>query len=149
MTKTARKLRLWELGPDLYVSGSPKPEHADQIREAGITSIFCLSKKRTPDEVIQAVQRWEYVHVPDGKEVATSTLRYVVSEALKDLAQGEVVLLHCLGGRNRSMLAAALIERVRNNWSGQEAYDHAKAIRRGSMGNDAFNEWLIGLPEHR
>ena len=142
------KLRLWEIGPDLYVSQCPKPEHAEQIREAGITSIFCFSKKRTPEEVIQVVQRWEHVHIPDGKTVSIEQLRYVVSEAAKDLGDNHVVLLHCLGGRNRSMLAAALIERLRNGWSGQEAYDHVKIVRRGSMGNETFNEWLQGLPEH-
>ncbi len=140
------RLTLWPVGPDLYVSQCPKPEHADQLREAGISSIFCLSKKRTPQEVIDIATRWEHVHVPDGKTIPIEQLRYIVSESIKDLNDGHVVLLHCLGGRNRSMLAAALIERLRNNWSGLEAYDHVKLIRRGSMGNEAFNEWLKALP---
>lgn len=138
-------LRLWPVGPDLYVSGSPKEEHAEQLRDFGITSMYCLSKKRTPEAVIQATQRWEHVHIPDGKQIPIDHLRYVVSGVLQDLGEGHTVLLHCLGGRNRSMLVAALVERVRNGWSGQEAYDHVKSVRKGSMGNEYFNEFLRSM----
>jgi len=143
------KLKLWEVGPDLYISAVPRTGDADVIREAGITSIYCMSKMRTDEEVIESVQKWEYCHVPDGKKVPEAQLRHVVTSALSDLKEGHVVLIHCLGGRNRSMLAAALVERARNYWSGLEAWDHAMIIRRGSLKNPVTAEWLRNLPELR
>lgn len=140
-------MRLYEIGDRLYVSGSPKTQDVEQLRAEGVDAIFCLSKKRTPPEVITSVSFWLYTPIPDGKVVPVAELDEIVSAAWLELEEcGSTVLLHCLQGRNRSMLAAVLVERRRWGWSGTEALTHARAIRPSSLHNEAFVRYLKELP---
>lgn len=139
-------LRLYEIGENLYVSAWPDPEGVPHAQEFGITRILCLSKKDTPPEYHEAGMPREYRHIPDGKVLPVEELRVIVSRILELLESGETVLVHCLQGRNRSMIAALLAERKRQGWTGEETYQHGQAVRPACLHNPVFADWLRSLP---
>lgn len=143
-------MKLYAFGPNLWVSRWPgrKPlEDSATVYAAGITTIFCLCTKRTGIEVDDGVNI-VYHPIPD-KRAGTpplDDLRVIVSDILTRLAAGENVLVHCIEGRNRSVLAASLAEKKRNGWTGLQAWEHATAIRPRCLNNTAFADWLRDLP---
>jgi hypothetical protein len=149
-------VRLYEISRNLYVSGHPKERDVPKLLEAGITSIICLSKKPTPPEVLAHVLCGAYMPIPDGKTVPVEQLRVIVGTilsqllnpcvALADGCDEHVVLVHCLQGRNRSMLAAALAARQLEGWTGLEAWDHVTKLRPSSLHNQVFADYLRSLP---
>lgn len=144
-------MKLYAFGPDLYVSrwvGRHPVEDAAAIAAANIDVIFCLCKKQTDVHTVSEYVELVYHPIPD-KRVGIpplDDLRVIVSDILARLAEGKVVLVHCIEGRNRSILAAALVERKRNGWTGLQAWEHATIIRPHCLNNTAFAEWLRELP---
>ena len=144
-------MKLYEFGPNLYVSrwvGRHPEEDLAALEDAAIDAIFCLCKKQTDVRAVPQGVGLVYHPIPD-KRVGIpplDDLRVIVSDVLARLAEREVVLVHCIEGRNRSVLAAALVERKRNGWTGLQAWEHATIIRPHSLNNTAFADWLRELP---
>lgn len=139
-------MKLYEVGPELYVSGWPKSEGLADIQREGITAVICMCRKRTPVEVIGRERVFHYLPVPDGKTVPVEDMRAAVTLINQLRAAGHVVLVHCLQGRNRSMLAAVLAERKRRGWTGAQALEHAQRVRPRCLHNPVFADWLRSLP---
>lgn len=137
-------MRLYEVSPNLYVSGSPTERDIPKLREAGVSAIICLSRKRTPDVVAESVRSWYYHPVPDGR--AVPNLNALTTLVVDLRRQGHVVLIHCLAGRNRSMLLAALVAMRLEHWTGQEALEHCRWLRPSCLHNEIFAEHLRSLP---
>jgi protein-tyrosine phosphatase len=141
-------VKLYQFGPNLYVSRLPrKAEDADAVREAGVDVIYTLCRKRPHDKVLDAVAVWHHCPLPDKRvgEPPVEDLRQIVSSILWNLSSGDTVLVHCVEGRNRSVLAAVLAERAHRGWTGQEAWEHATAVRPRCLNNTAFADWLRSL----
>jgi hypothetical protein len=123
-------------------------EDAESVREAGVTAIFSLCRKAPDPAVIATVENWVHMPIPDRRKGAPplEDLRAIVGLILGALSSGETVLVHCVEGRNRSVLAAVLAERARNHWTGLQAWEHADIMRPNCLNNKAFADWLRSLP---
>jgi len=141
-------MKLYEFGHNLYVSRWPGRNPAEDtaaIRDAGIDVVYSLCTKPIG---VELTARHVSHPIPDKRvgEPPLEDLRVIVMGILDDLAQGHRVLVHCIEGRNRSVLAAALAERKRQGWTGLQAWEHATTVRPRCLNNTAFAEWLRGCP---
>jgi len=124
----------------LYVSGFPRTtKDWAEIKRQGITFLVTLSKKQ-PD--VTRDYGWLYYHVPDGKTVPVMSLDVVKSFVIKRIANKHRVLVHCLGGINRSMLLAGLVYQELTGCTGADALAHLRSLRRGCLKNSVFEEYL-------
>jgi protein-tyrosine phosphatase len=93
-----------------------------------------------PDRVI-------YVYFPFADEGVPSLHRlHAVARLGAELVrERERVLVHCQMGLNRSALVAGLVL-VHNGMAGSEAVTRLQQRRPGALYNEAFAEYLAGLP---
>lgn len=140
-------MRLYEVGERLYVSAFPRERDLPQIQAAGINAVLTFSKKRLPHELHYAIGIGGYMPIPDGKYPSRTQVETCVEETEYLLRLGYTVLLHCLAGRNRSAMVAALVEARRWGWTGQQALDHIRAMRPNAIHNPAFERLILGYDE--
>jgi protein-tyrosine phosphatase len=132
-------MRLYKMLDNLYVSGVPKsPEDVKDI-----TAIVTMSKKMPGNDVLQNKKHF-YCPIPDGKTLPDFSKAVEIVE--RWIQFNDTVLVHCLQGRNRSMMVAALV--WRNHWksSGEQAFQAAIALRPHCLHNPLFEEYLRSLP---
>jgi protein-tyrosine phosphatase len=145
-------LRLIDHGPPgaLYVGGCPKDERdLDTLRGASITTVITLCKRHPGEEVVRtyaATSSWYYHPVQDGRTLQTADYLQVASWAAKLQGDGQRVLVHCLAGRNRSCLVAALVLRQRYGYTGAAAAELVRRARDRAFHNELQLEWLRSLP---
>lgn len=131
----------------LYVGSCPKTERdLDQLLRVSVSSVVTLSK-RVPDDLVTRhyAEAWYYQHLQDGKKLQVDDYLWVARWVTKLLEDGHRVLVHCLAGRNRSCLVAALVLQQRYGLSGSEAADLVRALRPNALHNEVHLEWLRSL----
>lgn len=131
----------------LYVGSCPKTERdLDQLFGASVSTVVTLSKRVPNDLITQHYSRaWYYHHLQDGRKLQVDEYLQVSRWVAKLLENGHRVLVHCLAGRNRSCLVAALVLRQRYGLSGTEAADLVRALRPNALHNEVHLEWLRSL----
>lgn len=135
-------MRLYSVIPgQLFVSGFPKEKDAAQLHEAGVTVVVGLSKKPTPPLEGLYVRRSP---IPDGKTVSPE-LESIVAWVAGAVRGGENVLVHCLQGRNRSMLVALLAARELEGGSGEYWFQKGRWLRASCLHNPVFEAYLRSL----
>jgi len=137
-------VKLYKIGERLYVS--PRPTEEWPLYEAGITHIVQVCTKPTDQTYAIGRSHWALPLKDGDAEGQVIKLRTAVTHVLEKLAAGETVLVHCIEGRNRSMLVATLVEKRRRGWTGEEAYQHAQQVRPRCLYNPSFAPWLRSLP---
>lgn len=135
-------MRLYEVGERLYVSAFPKDRDLDGLHAAGIDTVFTFSKKRLPESVKDHFEV-VYMHLPDGKYPDLWSIHSAVFAVEEELSKGRTCLLHCLAGRNRSAMVAALVEARRHGWHGHEALSHIRTVRPKAIHNPAFERVIL------
>lgn len=132
----------YRIDTDFYVSGLPSVRVVETV---GATALVTVCP-RTPTPEVQALVPVRY-HLPlsDGKRVPVEAATHAADVVLALLAGERTVLLHCVAGRNRSGLVAALVVRQRRNLTGQEAVDWVRDRRPRGLANPAFETWLQHL----
>ncbi len=136
---------VWRIASRLYVSVVPD---VPMIDLHGITAVACVVKRGTPQDVIEAVGgRYFHQTIADGTVVYEDLFWHVAEWIADRRAEGHTVLVHCIGGRNRSVTAAVLSLKVTWNRRGQslpgwELLEGAREARRNSIANPAFEAWL-------
>lgn len=91
--------------------------------------------------------RLVFLHWPfeDGELPDMNSANLVVHLAAHAVRSGQVVLIHCQEGRNRSGLVAALTVREVLGVSGADAVARVRAARPGMLSNRAFADYLTSL----
>lgn len=138
-------MKLYEMVPGLYFGAMPKEKDVIRLERADISAVMTLSKKRPP-ELVQALGEYRYCHIPDGKAIPVEQLEHAANIVVQWLKAERDVYVHCLAGRNRSALVAALAARQLLGVCGAEVYAAVKAIRPNALHNVAFANWLKELP---
>jgi len=136
-------MRLYKILPNLFVSGVPKEKDVETLAKDGITAIVTMSKKK-PEPVVLAGKKHFYFPIPDGKTLPD--FQPAIDKVEELLADGETVLVHCLQGRNRSMMVAATVMKDKLQLSGEEAFQRVRAIRSSCLHNILFEEHLRNQP---
>ena len=93
-----------------------------------------------------------YVKAPleDGETLPDPVLLDHLTGLVVDLVrQGRTVLVHCTFGKNRSGLVMALVVREVLGCDGPTALARVREVRENAVNNDAFNDWVSGLPAPR
>lgn len=145
-------IRLHEVRPHLYQRGHMEQYSATQkgqlVYEYGLQLVIGTFRRPDPDlpdVMAQAGGRYVHVAFPDGRKVDVDGYDALAQQGAETIRQGGAVLVHCHGGRNRSGLVNALIVRELDGCSGEEAMLRVKAARKGSLVNEHFCNYLMGL----
>lgn len=145
-------LRLIDSGPPgaLYVGGCPRDDRdLDTLLKARVSSVITLCRRHPGHEVLRHygyAKNWWYHPVQDGKRLQTDDYLHVARWVAWLQSDGQRVLVHCLAGRNRSCLVAALVLRQRHGLSGAAAADLVREARPRAFHNEVQLDWLRSLP---
>ena len=148
MESLVRKIKLPEVGPNLYVRGTlPQvPNLPDRLRASGVRVVISLHRKGEPLLEESKQDRVRYFH----QELVDST-RYVDQEQAEYLAKLAAfyldmdvgTLVACMGGRNRSALIASMAAMLSWGIPADEAIRRVKAARPTAFENQYFEKWLL------
>lgn len=134
----------------LYVGSVPRTERdLDQLLGEGVSAVLTVSKKVPVDLVARRYAErdaWYYYHLRDGRQLQVDDYLLVAGWVEQLLGDGQRVLVHCLAGRNRSCLVAALVLRERYGLSGAEAAERVRGCRPRAFHNEDQLGWLRALP---
>lgn len=138
-------VRIFRIAPGIAVSAMPKEKDLAQMDE--FDWLVTLSKKRPP-MIIQDNfgDNYRYCPIKDGRIRDVEPLYHAMAIVARAASDGEDVLIHCLAGRNRSMLIAALAMRSMNGMSGEAAYQRIMELRPNALHNVFFERFLRALP---
>lgn len=144
----------WPLSENLVVAGYPKP--ADVVKQYWNDSGVCmitLCKKQIAPEVPAMLNHHVYLPIPDGRLTPERTaLIWQARDHVLDMMNRpdtRLTVVHCLAGRNRSVLVASLALQWVNNWTGEEAFTWARQCRPNSLHNVEFETFLRSLGRPR
>lgn len=141
----SRKLYKWgidadEIVPGLYQGSAPKVGH--QLREAGVGMLVLAAEEYQP--AARLFPGLEVVHAPlwDRPEGLTAREWGIAFKAVEGVARalrrGQIVLVTCALGLNRSGLIVACALCRTTGCSGEFAVEVVKARREGGLLNRAF-----------
>lgn len=150
-------MKVYTILPDaLYQRGKMHhiglAEKRAALRHLGVGVVVGLAPSRADNglaELDKAGEVMYYHHpIPDGavRNGGAAELRLAADVARLAYDRQVAVLSHCNAGRNRSGLFCALILRHWAGMSGLEAIAHVRAARPRALANQAFVEFLSGLP---
>lgn len=132
----------------LYVGSCPRSERdLDQLTMESVSSVVTVCKKHPAELVTRRYDgAWYYQHLQDGRKLQVPEYLAVARWVTQLLGDGQRVLVHCLAGRNRSCLVAALALRSRYKLDGTLAADLVQAARPNALSNPVHLAWLRALP---
>jgi predicted protein tyrosine phosphatase len=149
-----RKVKLPEIGPNLFVRGTlPQvPDLADRLRASGCQVVLSLHRKGEPllDKTRQ--NRIRYFHqelVDSSKQVDQRTVEYLAKLVAFYLDRDNGVLVACMGGRNRSALVATMGAMLAWGIPADEAIRRVKAARPTAFENQYFEKWVLAWDPSR
>ena len=119
-------MKLHEIIPGLYIRGAfahiPLERKREILLSKGIKAILCTVKSKVDVELSrEAWLAYHLIPLPDGKRVPIEQYDQAVDCAINYLRRQGAVLVHCVAGRNRSGLVAALVVRQLLGVSGKVA----------------------------
>jgi len=142
-------MRIYEYMPGrLYLSARTHTLTDNEVRgligDHDITGV--MNMWHTPDARVRELVGWyEQKHMPDGKMTAEGAIvaEYAAVRVERHIKEGGTALVHCWGGRNRSALVVALVLMRMRGLTGAEAIDAVKKVRRGTLANEHFKQYLM------
>lgn len=138
-------LRLYMIMPRLMVSRFPTPANPVPPPPT-VDTIFTVCTKLPEHAAVgnTPVQHLPLSDAPDGRSIlgACDVADYVI----EFMDQGYNVLVHCIEGRNRSMLVAGFILHRLTRLTGDQVVDTLRTIRPRCLHNPAFERHLRSLP---
>ena len=133
----------YQIGPHIYLAGQPSPRGLLRAAQLGTTKVINLrtsaemnDRKKMPYDEVAALERMgiDYLHIPSGGIEAPYAPDQVqaFAQALSNLGEDDVVLLHCGSGRRAAHLwVAYLIDHQGLSYA--EATDIARKLNIWSM----------------
>eukprot|EP01012_Entosiphon_sulcatum_P069143 TRINITY_DN99761_c0_g1_i1.p1 TRINITY_DN99761_c0_g1~~TRINITY_DN99761_c0_g1_i1.p1 ORF type:complete len:289 (+),score=21.82 TRINITY_DN99761_c0_g1_i1:100-867(+) len=118
------------------------------LQKLGITSIINVAASSCPStHHLYPQLQYHAISMEDTPNYPILTLHWAEANALleKEQKQGEIVLLHCQAGVNRSATLAVAYCMVRNRWPLMQAIEHVYRQRSNILTNDFFIQQLILL----
>lgn len=142
-------MRIYEILPgQLYQSrttvGLPWDDVKASLDKFGITAVYNLWNVPDP-RVEHYVVDYTYASLPDGKYPDLDMYAKLAYDAILLINVGNVVLVHCHGGVNRSGLLNAIILMFMTGVDGSTAMKTILERRPGSFANKEFRVILDSL----
>ena len=103
---------------------------------------------KVDDTILPYVKQYHHFHFPDSEHdsIRETELLAKATELADLIDAGEVVLIHCYGGNNRSGLLAALVLRELRDITGEEAMNVIRSHKARALHNEKYANYLKGLP---
>jgi protein-tyrosine phosphatase len=136
------KLIVSEIVPKVYVSGFPDIAVRKQMRKLGIQRVISLTHKEPPELGIP-VERFPFTDSVTKYDV--TQVQKAVDRTIQAMQDGEILLVHCAYGLNRSPLVTALALHQFTNLSGPWVLNLIRSKRPGALHNPMYAEWLESL----
>ncbi len=136
------KLHKWNDG--LYWSGMPSQE--DFLRygvDLSRTAVLDVAKKRTAQSVIDVALDYRHLPIPDGQTYRRVLFEDAAQWVQYHLGEENIVLVHCLYGKNRSATVVALTSVRRHRFPASFALSVVRRIRPGAIDNPVLEEGLL------
>ncbi len=132
---------IWRVVPGLYVSVVPD---VPMLKAHDINAVVSVVKRGAPQDVIEYVGGDNYFQttIADGAVIYKEQFWQAANWAFNWRMIGQTVLIHCIGGRNRSVLVAALVAMKVYDLTGVEVLAGVRAARPNSISNPVFETWL-------
>lgn len=148
MGKT-KTFKPWQITPWLFVSrdtnGYTDESKKRFFAENNITRVVCMTK-RTTDEYVRThpTIKWVPLRINDTEVTPEVELQLndEVFRILKEHWTGGATLVHCYGGRNRSMLLAAMCLKADQGMTGLQAVEELRRARPEALINEKFYAFL-------
>lgn len=144
-------MRVYEILPGtIYIGPAfdkrPLEWKRDFVARHGFRSVLCL-RPRYDDDMPGLVNDYEMIPIKDGKldDANMSMVERAVDTAMDMACEQAPLYIHCIAGRNRSGLVAALLYRTLEQVSGLEALEHVQRVRPNSLYNEHFAQHLRSL----
>ena len=116
-------------------------EKKEFISLSGVSVIFGLAGNMDEDlATIPELKYYQYYSIPDNKlsEHDAKALNKIAKKLASYILNGEIVLVHCNAGRNRSGLLNAMIIVNLIECTGSEAIEIVRNERPNALANDNF-----------
>lgn len=141
-----------EIAPGLY-QGSYPPE-GKRLKELGFAAVvLCAKHLQTPAERFEGV---DVIHAPNTddlwhqpSEKSLQIVKDAAGEVVSRVESGQVVLVTCQAGLNRSGFVTAMALHLMHGWGGDRCVDHVRASRPEALFNEQFVKVLRQLPERK
>jgi atypical dual specificity phosphatase len=123
----------WVRGEKLAASGRPySKSQVDWLKDHGVTAILSLTEEPLPSAWTKGIDA-RHISMKDHAPVSHSDMLLGADYIAAALADGKVVMVHCLAGKGRtgSILAAYLM--TYEGKTARQAIDELRAGRPGSV----------------
>lgn len=147
MDRQVSKLKLPEVGPNLYVRGR-LPQHPDlgaRLRASGVRVMMSLHRQGEPVLEGKEQQDVRYIHeqlVDSHHSVDEEQVVRLARTVAFYLDRDVGVLVGCMGGKNRSALVAAAGGMLSWGVDADEIILRVKRARPTAFENRYFEQWL-------
>jgi atypical dual specificity phosphatase len=123
----------WVRKGKLAASGRPySKEQIQWLRDHGVTAILTLTEDPLPPEWTAGIET-RHIFMKDHATPTVPDLRLAADYLASAIADGKVVLVHCLAGKGRTGSALAAYMMAYEGKTARQALDELRAMRSGSV----------------
>lgn len=145
-------MKSYEILPGFFISGNgftrEEPANAGRALAArSIEAVAQLIRRATTDYHKHWSGEYFWRPIPDASYIDVDGATAVANWVLHQRRLGRRgILVHCVAGKNRSGLVAALVVRLVNGCTGADAVTWVRTRRPGALTNPVMERWLCALP---
>ena len=123
----------WVRDGKLAASGKPYSKaQVDWLKDNGVTSILSLTEEPLPSDWTAGIET-KHISMKDHAIPSVSDMRLAADYLASALAEGKVVLVHCLAGKGRTGSVLAAYMMAYEGKTAREALDELRTMRGGSV----------------
>ena len=123
----------WVVEKKVAASGRPySKEQVDWLRANGVNAILSLTEQPLPEEWTRGMEV-HHISMKDHAPPEVSDLWEAADDIAYSIAEGKVILVHCLAGKGRTGCALAAYMIVHQGKTAREAVEALRAMRPGSV----------------
>lgn len=123
----------WVREASLAASGRPySKDQVEWLKDNGVTAILTLTEEPLPSEWTRGIET-HHVSLRDHAPLSPHQMRLGADYIASSLADGKVVLVHCLAGKGRTGCVLAAYFMAYEGKSARQAIDELRSTRGGSV----------------
>ena len=123
----------WVRDARLAASGRPYSKgQVDWLKDNGVTAILTLTEEPLPGEWTKGIET-HHISLSDHAALSASQMKLGADYIASALAEGKVVLVHCLAGKGRTGCVLAAYMMAHEGKTARQALDELRSMRGGSV----------------
>jgi atypical dual specificity phosphatase len=123
----------WVRESRLAASGRPySKEQVDWLKDHGVTAILTLTEDPLPGDWTKGIEN-RHISLRDHAPPSAPEMRLGADYIASALAEGKVVLVHCLAGKGRTGCVLAAYMMAYEGKTARKAIDELRSMRGGSV----------------